>query len=175
MRRDNLLFYGLADEPLETWDQAENKILEVMSASFDFTVSKQSIERAHRLGVFSDKKCRPVIVKFSSFKVKQQVLNSSAKLKNNGVTVSEDYSATTRQARKKLVEFGKTQNSTYKLRYNKLYIHDKCYCYNPADGTVFQQDGFSMQPPSSRQSDNAHTMPLHSDSTDASNSSHVKK
>ncbi|XP_077553306.1 uncharacterized protein LOC144168126 [Haemaphysalis longicornis] len=175
IRRDNLLFYGVSDEPLETWDQAENKILEVMSASFDFTVSKQSIERAHRLGLFSDEKCRPVVVKFSSFKFKQQVLNSSANLKDKGVTVSEDYSVTTRQARKKLAEFGKTQNSTYKLRYNKLYVNDKCYCYNHVDGTMFEQDGFPMQPPSSRQSDSAHTMPQHSDSAGVSNSPDVTK
>uniref|UniRef100_A0A4D5RFB8 Putative tick transposon n=1 Tax=Ixodes scapularis TaxID=6945 RepID=A0A4D5RFB8_IXOSC len=137
-RRDNLLFYGLTDAHSETWAQTEEKLLNVVSTSLNFPISSESIERAHRLGVFSDNKCRPVIVKFLSFKLKQQILFSSAKLKPSGITVSEDYSVPTRQARRKLIEFAKTQNSVFKLKYNKLYMNNKTYSYNPVDDCVFE-------------------------------------
>ncbi|CAN7977834.1 unnamed protein product, partial [Ixodes persulcatus] len=129
-RRDNLLFYGLTDSPSESWNQTEEKLMTVVSDTLNLPIPTDSIERAHRLGAFADNKCRPVIVKFLSFKMKQQILFSSAKLKSSGITVSEDYSISTRQARRKLVEFAKTQNSVFKLRYNKLYINSKCYGYN---------------------------------------------
>lgn len=137
-RRDNLLFYGLTDAHSETWAQTEEKLLNAVSTSLNFSISSESIERAHRLGVFSDNKCRPVMVKFLSFKLKQQILFSSAELKPSGITFSEDYSVPTRQARRKLIEFAKTQNSVFKLKYNKLYMNNKTYSYNPVDDCVFE-------------------------------------
>ncbi|CAN7976977.1 unnamed protein product [Ixodes persulcatus] len=137
-RRDNLLFYGLTDAHSETWAQIEEKLLNAASTSLNFFISSKSIERAHGLGVFSDNKCRPVMVKILSLKLKQQILFSSAILKPSGITVSEDYSVPTRQARRKLIEFAKTQNSVFKLKYNKLYMNNKTYSYNPVDDCVFE-------------------------------------
>lgn len=153
-RRDNLLFYGLTDSPSESWNQTEEKLMTVVSDTLNLPIPTDSIERAHRLGAFADNKCRPVIVKFLSFKMKQQILFSSAKLKSSGITVSEDYSISTRQARRKLVEFAKTQNSVFKLRYNKLYINSKCYGYNYADDSVFELATHSGQQPQSQRPNN---------------------
>lgn len=135
-RRDNLLFYGLPDAQSESWAQTEEKLMNVFSSRLEIAPSEILIERAHRLGGYHPNKCRPVIAKFSSFKLKQQILLSSSKLKEVNVAVSEDYSPATRLARKKLAEFGKTQSSRFKLRFNKLYVNRKCYIYNPSDDCV---------------------------------------
>lgn len=77
--------------------------------------------------------------------MKQKVLLSAWRLADSGISISEDYSLPTRQARKKLIEFGKAQNSPYKLRYKKLYVNKKCYSYNHADDTVFELPGMFAQ------------------------------
>lgn len=136
-RRNNLLFYGIPDDASETWSQAEEKIKNALSSCFDkgsagptANALSLDIERAHRLGKFFANQCRPVIVKFSSFKTKDQVMQLRARLKLNRISVSEDFCRATRLARKNLIEFGKTQNSTFKLSYNKLFVNDKCYIYD---------------------------------------------
>lgn len=90
----------------------------------------------HRLGGFIVNKCRPVIVKFTSFKTKESVFSSQQKLKSVGLSVSGDFSFATRHARRKLVEFGKSQGSPFKLRYNKLHVGGKCYSYDSSNDTV---------------------------------------
>lgn len=136
-RRNNLLFYGIPDSVSETWSQAEEKVKNALALCFDrgsaeLTANTLSfdVERAHRLGQFFANKCRPVIVKFSSFKTKEQVMQLRAKLKLNCIGISEDFCPATRLARRNLIEFGKTRSSTFKLTYNKLYVNDKCYFYD---------------------------------------------
>lgn len=84
------------------------------------------IERAHPLGRFATGKCRPVIVKFSSYKSKESVILSQQKLKAIGLSVSCDFLLATRQTRRKLILFGKCLAVLFKLRYNKLYVDRKC-------------------------------------------------
>ncbi|XP_077516720.1 uncharacterized protein LOC144127627 [Amblyomma americanum] len=137
-RRDNLLFYGIPDAQSESWAQSEEKLVKVLSSCLEIPSSEILIDRAHRLGRFASEKCRPIIAKFSSFKVKQRILLNCSKLKDEKITLSEDFSFATRHARKKLVEFGKSQPLTFKLRFNKLYIKNKCYSYNHSDDSVHE-------------------------------------
>ncbi|XP_049520487.1 uncharacterized protein LOC125944211 [Dermacentor silvarum] len=153
-RRDNLLFYGLSDTQSESWAQSEEKLINLLSSCLEMSRSEILIERAHRLGGYSSNKCRPIIAKFSSFKMKQQILLNNSKLKEGNISVSDDYSPATRLARKKLVEFGKSQPLTFKLRFNKLYINKKCYTYNPADDCV--REISSTLAPSADSSDSVH-------------------
>lgn len=52
------------------------------------------------------------------------------------VSVSEDFSPSTRHARKKLYEFAKTHTDDFQIRYNKLVMNKKQYIYNPVTDTV---------------------------------------
>ncbi|XP_077486716.1 uncharacterized protein LOC144098020 [Amblyomma americanum] len=137
-RRDNLLFYGMPDAQSESWAQSEEKLVKVLSSCLEILSSEILIDRAHRLGGFASEKCRPIIAKFSSFKVKQRILLNCSKLKDEKITLSEDFSLATRHARKQLVGFGKSQPLTFKLRFNKLYIKNKCYSYNHSDDSVHE-------------------------------------
>ncbi|CAN7977107.1 unnamed protein product, partial [Ixodes persulcatus] len=137
-RRDNLIFHGIDDSVHETWSQSEDKVLSFLSNVLNMTVSHEQIARAHRLGAFVSGKSRPVIVKFESFKTKDHVLSCRARLKNNPVSVAEDFSPETRLARKRLLDYGKSQGTVFKLRYNKLSLNGKCFAYNAADDSIYE-------------------------------------
>lgn len=70
--------------------------------------------------------------------MKNNVLHAQSKLKTTNLSITEDFSAATRHARKKLVEYGKTLNTTFRLRYNKLYVDNKCFMYDSATDSVFE-------------------------------------
>ncbi|XP_077560637.1 uncharacterized protein LOC144175438, partial [Haemaphysalis longicornis] len=72
-RKDNLIFYGLEDTAEESWAESEEKVRALISASLESVIPEDSISRAHRLGAYVPKKCRPVIVKLCSFKMRDVV------------------------------------------------------------------------------------------------------
>lgn len=137
-RRDNLIFHGVPDSR-ETWQETEAKLTNSISAILD-SFSSESFQRVHRLGNPSPTKCRPIVAKFTDFKTKEKVLSLRNQLKDKNISVSEDFSVATRQARKKLIDFGKAQagSSPLKLRYNKLLLNNKCYMYFPECDKVLE-------------------------------------
>lgn len=137
-RRDNLVFFGMADTISETWAQTEQTILNIFRQSLNLQVPDEAIVRAHRIGTFCQSKCRPVIVKFASYKLKDNVLLSRAPLKAKRITVSEDYSIGTRTARKRLIDFAKEKGGTFKLRHNRIHINNKCYAFDPTTENVYE-------------------------------------
>ncbi|KAH9359648.1 hypothetical protein HPB48_007938 [Haemaphysalis longicornis] len=137
-RRENLLLYGLQDEPLEKWDDTENKVLNLIYETLKLAVSMDMIQRAHKIGVFSDDKERPVVVKFSSFKFKKIIFLQVQNLRMKSVSISENYSFATRQARKVLVDFGKMSQCAFKLLYTTLHMNDKCNGYSRNDKKVYE-------------------------------------
>ncbi|XP_077558172.1 uncharacterized protein LOC144173781 [Haemaphysalis longicornis] len=137
-RRDNLIFHGIADSK-ESWEQTEIKLLTALTQVID-SFPTGSIERAHRLGTYSPGKCRPIIAKFSNYKVKEKTLSFRTELKTNNITVSEDFSLATRNARKKLLNFGKSWPGSpkFQLRHNKLFVNKKCFIYDATTDSVQQ-------------------------------------
>ncbi|KAH8040299.1 hypothetical protein HPB51_010079 [Rhipicephalus microplus] len=136
-RRSNLLVHGILDSR-ESWQDTEEKTLAALSSATGKAITGNDVDRVHRIGTFSSSKTRPVIIKFRSFKMKEAILSDRAVLKTKDIAVSEDYSVATRQARKKLVEFGKGQphSPRFQLRYNKLIIDDRCFMYDTVSDSV---------------------------------------
>ncbi|XP_077500060.1 uncharacterized protein LOC144110860 [Amblyomma americanum] len=97
-RRDNLLFHGLPDTQNETWDESEKLVREKLLSEMDLELPSEAIARAHRLGKFSNDKCRPVIIKFTNFKIREAVFTDQSKMKNAGLKVTEDFCLSTRNA-----------------------------------------------------------------------------
>lgn len=124
-RRDNLIFYGLSDSASESWAESELKVRELVSASLKRELSDEAISRAHRLGTFVQSKCRPVIVRFTSFKARESVFSKKSLLRNTPVSISEDFCKATRNIQKKLLNFAKTTGQPYYLKYNKVLINKK--------------------------------------------------
>lgn len=133
-RRNNIILRGIPDNR-ETWEETEVHVREVLRDVLD-PLPETAIERAHRLGQYHPGKCRPIIVRFSNFKTKNKLLSVRKKLMEKDVSVSEDFSPTTRHARKKLYEFAKTHTDDFQIRYNKLVMNKKHYIYNSVTDTV---------------------------------------
>lgn len=143
-RRNNVVIHGIEDSK-ESWQDTEEKALAALHSVLGVEVSPSEVERAHRIGTLSSSKPRPIIMKFCSFKTRDKVLSARSKLKESGISVSEDFSPATRQARKKLSEFAKRVPGSpkYKLRYTKLFVNEKCYVYDPLTDSVTETSTYS--------------------------------
>ena len=142
-RRDNLLFFGIDETGSETWSDTETKITDWIKGQLEVDVSDK-IERAHRIGQKTNGKVRPIIVKFSSFKTKEEVWKHKTKLKNSNFRISEDFSAKIRKQRGILWKWSETDRNSDKratLKYDKLIL----------DGKVFKVDNqnevYECRPP----------------------------
>lgn len=136
LRRCNLLFFGIEDDENEDWNASEQKVIKFCSEKLQKNTSAAQFERVHRLGRFTVGKYRPIIAKFAFFKDKQSVLASAHKLKGSTFSVREDFSLPTLQARRKLIEFAKSENKPYKLVFDRLRMGDKTYIYDSATHAV---------------------------------------
>lgn len=65
-------------------------------------IEVKSVERVHRLSFKKPNRDRPVILRFYKFTENILVLQNSNKLKNTAISISEDYSKSARETRKKL-------------------------------------------------------------------------
>nr|XP_037276014.1 uncharacterized protein LOC119168726 [Rhipicephalus microplus] len=136
LRRSNLLFFGIEDDPNENWAVSEDKIVKFCSDHLGTSISSPQLERVHRLGRFNTDRRRPIIVKFTFFKDKEQILSKSRKLKGTNFYIREDFSMKTRQARQKLLEFAKAQNKRFKLSVDKLRIDNNTYVFDHSSNIV---------------------------------------
>ncbi|XP_075550206.1 uncharacterized protein LOC142583601 [Dermacentor variabilis] len=132
-RRLNLVFYGIDDgNHSETWIRSENLVKGICKTNLGIELN--SIQRAHRVGRYSDRFKRPVIVNFSSYKEKQDVLSNANKFKGSPYSVDQDYSSDTREIRKHLWEYAKVKkadsNNKVKLNFDKLIINGKTFTWD---------------------------------------------
>ncbi|XP_049528225.1 uncharacterized protein LOC125947472 [Dermacentor silvarum] len=140
-RRCNLIFYGVKDDERETYEKAEEHILEVCQSKLQ--CENVSIERAHRLGRHNPNKKRPIMVKFLSFKEKQAVLSSARKLKGSDISISEDFSESVRKKRKRLWDYAKAnrvKTDKVNIKFTTLYINKVKYVYDESLDQVVQAD-----------------------------------
>ncbi|CAN7975538.1 unnamed protein product [Ixodes persulcatus] len=138
LRRCNLLFFGYPDALNETWRQSETIVLAFCSEKLGIQLDPSNLERSHRLGKFQDYKNRPIIVKFSRFKDKESILASGFKLKGSDFAVRDDFSASERQSRAKLFEYGKSLNVSFKVRFDKLHIGNTRYFFDQVSQSVVE-------------------------------------
>lgn len=135
-RRSNLLFFGIEDKKEEEWAAAEQKVIAFCSEKLELTTTSSQFERVHRLGKFTEGKNRPIIAKLTFYKDKEQILSCARKLKGTTYSIGEDFSPATRQARRKLVTFAKSQNKAFKISVDRLHINKQVYIYDVASDDV---------------------------------------
>lgn len=117
---------------------SEKKIIDFCARHLELTLCSGDIERAHRLGKYSNGKNRPIIVKLLRFKDKESILSVGHKMKGTDYAVREDFCLAVRQARAKLIKYAKEQRSPFKLRFDKLHIGDNVYSYESVSDSVKQ-------------------------------------
>lgn len=153
-RRDNPLFYGMTDSLSETWNQTEEKLKTLVSATLNLHIPTDIIERAYTLGAFADKKCRPVLLKFLSFKLKQQIFVFKRKAVKQRHQCERRLLYLYASGSKKTSRICQNAEFCFKLRYNELYVNSKCQGYNNVDDTVFELATHSGSQPQSQRPDN---------------------
>ena len=94
-RRLSLRVYGLSEEVNE---DTENKLVNIFQEKLGVPITAESIDRCHRIGVIRAasvrKTARPVLVQFTSYKIRESVYRAKAKLKGTKLVLSEDLTNT---------------------------------------------------------------------------------
>ena len=79
-RKFNLVIHGISEREHE--DNAENVI--ELGKRLDVNLTRGDIDIVHRMNVKSKNQPRPIIVRFTSYKVKSQLYKARLHLKNKG-------------------------------------------------------------------------------------------
>lgn len=128
-RRNNLIVFGMQENEDETPESLAKGVTEsVFQKTLGVTVT--SVERIHRMGRKQADKPRPVILKLIDHREKINVLKNCHKFKGGRISVSEDFSVTTRQIRKHLWEStsdARSAGSKVRLVYDKIKIDSDFY------------------------------------------------
>lgn len=87
-RRTNLRLFGIQEQARENTDDL---VLDVVHNKLKLThVTVDDIDRSHRVGVKKDGKPRPIIVKFVSYRKRNEVFKVKRLLVKSGITIRED-------------------------------------------------------------------------------------
>ena len=110
-RRNCLLIHGVKEKARENTDELA---LDVFNNSLEINTTVNDICRSHRIGKKRPDKTRPIIVKFLSYRSRQQVFANKRKLKGSSVSVSESLTKTNfNLLRKSQVSLGKSNVWTF--------------------------------------------------------------
>ncbi|KAH8033072.1 hypothetical protein HPB51_006063 [Rhipicephalus microplus] len=93
-RRNNVVVFGIPEEPKETRQDLEDKVLRKVFGE-TLGVSVRSVERIHRIGRLQKDRHRPVILRLYDYNEKMELFRNCPKLKGSEVSISHDYSQAT--------------------------------------------------------------------------------
>ena len=85
-RRNCLLVHGIDEKPNEDTTQLA---LDLFNSNMNVNITLNDITRSHRIGKKTNKKTRPIIVKFLSYRPRKLVYDNKKKLKNTRKLVTE--------------------------------------------------------------------------------------
>lgn len=88
-RRNSIRIFGVHESAGENTDELAVNVFRDMGVNVDL----REIDRTHRVGPRTTAKVRPIIVKFTSFRARQEVFTNKRKLKGTNITIREDLSA----------------------------------------------------------------------------------
>ncbi|OWF56252.1 Protein unc-13-like C [Mizuhopecten yessoensis] len=90
-RKDSLRIMGLEDtSEKESVEECVEKIVEFVTDKLSVNLTRNDINIAHRLGNFNRAKPRSVIVKFTTRRMKHEIIRARRKLKNTRYVIFED-------------------------------------------------------------------------------------
>jgi hypothetical protein len=95
-RRNNIRIYGLPEDPRENTD---GMVVSLFKDKLNITIDASDIDRSHRVGrqLTGDSlrggRSRPVLVKFSRYRIREKIYANKKLLKNTGIVIREDLTA----------------------------------------------------------------------------------
>ncbi|XP_077564704.1 uncharacterized protein LOC144180192 [Haemaphysalis longicornis] len=151
-RRSNLIIYGVQEQPEETTELLQeivtkkifNDILDVRTSGF---------ERIHRLGrpkPGEEANSRPIILKLVDYRDKAMIFKECTKLKGSDFSISEDFSRSVRDIRKKLwakTKENRDRNEKVSLIRDKVRINNRLFAWNDETGDLISLEKNESQPP----------------------------
>lgn len=131
-RRSNLVIYGIDEQGEEDEQILREKVVNNLFGR-KLGQTCRSVARIHRLGRRQGN--RPVIAYFQDFTEKEAVLRNAKKLKGTSISISNDYSYSTRYRRRLLWQSAKIDKDNGKkviLTHDKLKVDGVLYAWNEA-------------------------------------------
>ena len=80
-RRKNLRILGIKEDLRDSWEECENKIYDLIEEKLEMDTSNITIERVHCVGEKSNDKERAIVVQFSFYKDKINIIRNCRNLR----------------------------------------------------------------------------------------------
>lgn len=132
--RDNLLIMGIDEAKGETYSMAETLVRAFLQEQLGISeeeIKKIQLERTHRLGQRKEQgKPRPMVVKFTSSRTKDEVLALSKRLKGTRFFMTNQYPAEVVEKRRKLIPIMNSfrqKGQKVRLVVDKLYVNGELF------------------------------------------------
>ena len=125
-RRNNLRISGLEEGEKEEWKETKSKAANLFKNTLGIN-DNVIIERAHRVGGYSQNRPRTIVLKLLNYEDKEKILSKASSLKNTNIYINEDYSVETSKLRQELFAQAKEHRSNgkfAKVLYNRLVVKD---------------------------------------------------
>ena len=103
-QRNNLQILGINENPGNSWKKCQNRICDMLEEKLKRSTSNKRIEMEHCVGGKWNNKERVIVAQFSFSKDNINVLRNRKKLKENKISIVEDFSEETMQICKKWKE-----------------------------------------------------------------------
>ncbi|KAI8422790.1 hypothetical protein MSG28_006535 [Choristoneura fumiferana] len=126
IRKNNIVFFGL-EETETSYSNLEKIMINFVKERFSWDLDRRDIQEIKRIGKKGDRP-RPIIVTFSTFGTKINILKRSSSLKDTVYYITEDYPQHILEKRKELQEQARIEKEKGKsviIKYDKLIIRDK--------------------------------------------------
>lgn len=128
-KEHNIILYNIAESENEKNEVLENIVLDLIKEKLKIEIQLMEIDRTKRLGIQRTGK-RPVLVRFTTYRKRLEVLKASINLKDSPIRMSKDYTYEERQIRKQLIPFmirARSHNYKASLRNDKLLVENEIF------------------------------------------------
>lgn len=125
-RRNNLRLFGVNESGGE---EADLLVVDVIKKNLNIDICVADIERTHRVGVHtpSNSKSRPIIIKFVSYRVRNEVFRKKKNLKGTQYYFREDLTKIRADILNKMVK---------KFGYGKVWTTDGKFYWKESNGDI---------------------------------------
>lgn len=127
LKKNNIIIFGLETEKVKN---VTEYTISKLNSLLQLKLSLSQIDNIYSIGKSTEKK--PVVVRFISYLKKIEVLRECKKLKNSGVSISEDLTQKEREIRRILLKHKKVaqlQGQKAQIKKNLLYINGDAYTH----------------------------------------------
>ncbi|XP_052738586.1 uncharacterized protein LOC128198269 [Bicyclus anynana] len=140
-RRNNIIFFGIKEEqhresPMET-------IINLLGKNMNIHINSTEINNAYRLGKKENNTPRPILVTFTTFWRRNEVLKNKKKL-GLGTYVKEDLSKETLEMRKQLLPQLKEERAKGNICY---FVKDKIVTKEPKEDKIDKRKRYRSDSP----------------------------